>query len=414
MSQSARRRLTLTAAIALGAVPGSTAASVAASSQPNSAPRHLYVSMTGSNRAPCARAHPCRTITHATKVAHPGDVIDVEPGTYREEVRLTKRLTIRGFHSPVIDAQRHGRGIFIEGGRAAGSVIQGLTIEHATYEGILALGTERITIAGNVVRHNDRGFFGRELTGECKANGKPPKANSKPPKAGVLDERAGGCGEAIHIASTSDSRVLRNQVTDNTGGIYLTDESGPAAHNLIADNRVVNNVYDCGITLASHSRRTVTAKGRPRSRIGGVYDNTIRGNVADGNGLRIQGAGILVAAAFAGGAAYDNRIIGNTVMGNGLPGITLHSHKGRQDLNGTVIRDNVIGRNAVGGPGDYDAGIHHTAGIVVWSAVVKITRLQVSGNRISDNHFGIWTENAPRLKRSANDYRDVAVPLSQH
>jgi hypothetical protein len=207
-------------------------------------------------------------------------------------------------------------------------------------------------------------------------------------------------------------------VTDNIGGIYLTDESGPAAHNLIAGNSVLGNVYDCAITLASHSRQAVTSNGRPRPRAGGVYDNTIKANVANRNGVRIPGAGILVAAAFSGGAAYGNRIIGNTVNGNGLPGVALHSHKRPQDLNGNVIRDNVIGRNAVGGvqgkPGDGDAGIHHTAGILVWSAATRITRIQVSGNRITQNYYGIWTKNAPRLRRAANRYTHVRLALSQH
>jgi parallel beta-helix repeat protein len=284
-------------------------------------------------------------------------------------------------------------------------------VKNATYEGILALRTGWVKIVDNFVRHNDRGFSAPRPTGECKANGEPPGSGVV---NGVADLRAGGCGEAIHLASTSHSRVVGNRVSDNTGGIYLTDESGPAAHNLIVGNRVVRNVWDCGITLASHSRRAVTATGRPRPTVGGIYDNTISGNVAQRNGVRLAGAGILVAAAFPGGAAYGNRIIGNIVSGNGLPGVTLHSHKARQDLNGNVIRDNVIGRNAVNGPGDGDAGIHHTAGILVWSAKTRITRLHVSGNRISRDYFGIWTRNTPRLKRAANHYRHVRVPLRQH
>jgi hypothetical protein len=206
---------------------------------------------------------------------------------------------------------------------------------------------------------------------------------------------------------------VRNRVTGNTGGIYLTDESGPAAYNLVARNRVFRNAWDCGITLASHSRHAVTSNGRPRPQVGGVYDNTIRNNFAKRNGLRLAGAGVLVAAAFSGGAAYGNRIIGNTVSENGLPGVTLHSHQRHQDLNGNVIQYNVIGHNAVAGPGDGDAGIHHTAGIVVWSATTRITRLDVSGNRISWNHFGVWTQHAPRLRRAANRCSHVRVPLRQ-
>ena len=422
------------------------------SSGSHQAPAHLYVSSRGSDRANCTHARPCRSITHAVAVAHVGEQIDVGPGSYPGQVVLTKRLTIKGSHSPVVNARGHGRGILIQGAAAAGSVVQGLVVENATYEGILALGTTRVTIAHDVVRDNDRGFFvGRPVaenaiydgilahrakrvfaedvlpanartsfvhhfTGECKANGPPPSVHSVDLR--LVDERAGGCGESVHLASTSDSRVVDNLVIDNIGGIYLTDESGPAAHNLIAGNTVRDNVYDCGITLASHSRHAATSNGRPRPQAGGVYDNTITGNVSDHNGVRNPGAGILVAAAYPGGAAYGNRIIGNTVNDNGLPGVALHSHSLHQDLNGNVIRDNVVGLNAVGGshggPGDGDGGIHHTAGILVWSAATKITRLEVSGNRISQNHFGIWTKNTPRLRLAANQYRNVLVHLSQH
>lgn len=401
------------------------------SSGSNHGPKRLYVSARGSDRAHCTRSSPCRSITRAVALAHAGEEVDVSSGSYPGEVVLNKRLTIRGLDSPIVNAHGDDRGILIQGASAAGSVVQGLVVENATYEGILALGTARVTIAHNVVRDNDRGFFVggpvaedtsyervHHFTGECKANGLPPGSSGHPPGVEPVDLRAGGCGESLHLASTSYSRVVDNLVVDNIGGIYLTDESGPAAHNLIAGNTVRGNIYDCGITLASHSQKAATADGRPRPRLGGVYDNTITRNVSDGNGVRVPGAGILVAAAYPGAAAYGNRIIDNTVNDNGLPGIALHSHERHQDLNGNIILDNVVGRNALGGshggPGDGDAGIHQTAGILVWSAVVKITQIQVSGNRIDNNYFGIWTKNAPPVRRAANQYENVRVPLSQH
>jgi parallel beta-helix repeat protein len=392
-----------------------TALLVAASASPaapaHRRPRHLYVSPHGRDQGGCTRRHPCRTIGHAVAVARAGDEIDVAAGSYSEGVTVTKRLTIAGSHAPVIVAQGRAHGILIRGSGGAGSVVRGLVIRGATYEGILALRTRDVTIANNVVRNNDQGYFARHLTGECTENGQPGVAHTS-------DLRAGGCGEAIHLASTSGSRVTGNLVTGNTGGIYLTDESGPAAHNLIAHNQVVGNQYDCGVTLASHSYHAVSDRGRVRPRVGGVYDNTILDNVANFNGLRNPGAGILVAAAFFGSAAYDNRIIGNTANGNGLPGITLHSHAPRQDLDGNVIQDNLVGRNALGGPtggpGDGDGGVKHTTGILVWSAQTQIAGTRVTGNHISYDYFGIWTKHVPRMRPGANGYRHVRVPLRQY
>jgi parallel beta-helix repeat protein len=398
----------------LGVLTGAWAAVAALGDTPVA---HLYVSPRGSDRGRCSRKAPCRTISRAVSVARAGDQINVSPGVYREEVRLTKRLTIIGSHAPEVQAKGHARGFLIKGAGGAGSVVRGFVIEGAKFEGILALNTQRVTIANNQVRYNDRGYFTRPFVGECAPNGIPQPHAAGPPQAQLADERAGGCGEGIHLASTSNSRVTGNLLTNNTGGIYLTDESAPAAHNLVAGNVVEENLYDCGITLASHSSRAVGADGRTRPDAGGVYDNTITHNVSNYNGLRVPGAGILVAAAFTGSAAYDNRITDNRAADNGLPGVALHSHQGGQDLNGNVILNNVIGHNALGGrtggPGDGDGGVHHTTGILIWSYMTQLSGIRISGNRLGHDYFGIWTEHVPRIKRSANRYSHVRVPLYQ-
>ena len=105
-----------------------------------------------------------------------------------------------------------------------------------------------------------------------------------------------------------------NVVTGNTGGIYLTDESGPAAHNVIADNRVLWNLVDCGITLASHSDRAVSASGQVKGRVGGVYDNTITHNVAESNGVRLPGAAM---------AVTDDSEVAGSVSGGCVEGAVL-------------------------------------------------------------------------------------------
>jgi parallel beta-helix repeat protein len=378
---------------------------------------HLYVSPRGSDQGHCTQSAPCRTIGRAVQVAQAGDEIDVAPGSYAGEITITKRLTIKGHNHPVLDATGHGRGFLIKGRGAAGTAVEGMSIEGATYEAILALSTNHVLIANNVAHHNDRGFFEHVTTGECAFNGQPRGINTSSTRGFTGDDRSGGCGETIHLDSTSYSRVVHNLVFGNTGGVYLTDDFGPAAHNTVAHNVVKNNLYDCGITLASHSRHAVGKKNRLQPHVGGVYDNTIIHNVADGNGTQKPGTGFLVAAAFSGGAAYGNRIIDNEATGNGLPGIALHSHDSHQNLNGNIIKGNVLGRNALGAPGgppgDGDAGVKHTVGILVWSWIDRLTGTQISGNHISNNFFGIWTEHVPHLNPSTNTYHNVRVPVRQ-
>ena len=79
--------------LALGVSAATTLAGpVAASAAP---PAALYVAPNGSSHGTCSRQTPCATITHAVAVAHAGDSVLVAPGTYRGQVTVSKRLTLR-------------------------------------------------------------------------------------------------------------------------------------------------------------------------------------------------------------------------------------------------------------------------------------------------------------------------------
>ena len=410
-----RFRTAVAALSALAVLPCAVSSSAATASR--RATTHLYVSPTGSDAGSCTQAAPCLTIQHAVQVAASGDEIDVARGSYTGQVTITKPLTIKGQNKPVLDATGKGRGFLIKGSGAAGSAVEGMIITGATFEAILALDTSHVLIANNIAHHDDRGFFTGVKTGECAFNGQPRGINKQGTRGTIADDRSGGCGETLHLDSTSYSRVVHNDVYGDTGGIYLTDDFGPAAHNYVAHNVIKNNLYDCGITLASHSRHAVGKHNKLQPKIGGVYDNLITHNIADGNGTKKPGTGFLIGAAFSGGAAYDNRIIDNEARGNGLPGIALHSHDTHQNLNGNIVKGNTLGRNALGSPGghpgDGDAGVTHTVGILVWSFITPLKGTVVSGNHIAHDYFGVWTEHVPAIKKSANSYSHVRVPLFQ-
>ncbi|MHB8341176.1 MAG: hypothetical protein ACYDB7_08380 [Mycobacteriales bacterium] len=85
--------------------------------------------------------------------------------------------------------------------------------------------------------------------------------------------------ECQPTGSVPSSQVLGNAVRAISGGILLTDETGPTHGNLIEGNLVEDNAYDCGITLPSH----------------------------------------------------------NVILGNAMSGVTVHSHAPGEDLNGNVV-----------------------------------------------------------------------------
>jgi hypothetical protein len=351
--------------------------------------------------------HSCQTAAYSTigaavAAAAPGSRIVVCTGTYDEGVVLSKPLALRGEHA-VIDATTAatGNGVQITRG-GSGSSVEGFTIENATFEGILvgtapvapatvdgtpATGGEPVsdvTIADNVLVHNDAGFGG--TAGQCFTTPNAP----------------GDCGEGIHLVSVTNSLVAHNTVENNAGGILMTDEFGPSSGNVIRGNHSLNNTDDCGITVAGHSAAVDPASGIPTG-LAGIFDNVIEGNVSIGNGVAGQGAGIILAggAPFAG--VFDNTIRDNVAVGNGLAGVAIHQHL-IGDLNGNVIEGNVLRNDNLDGDFDFAAAPDaDTTGILIASGVPPgpelppflrpgpITGTVIANNRFENVKVGIWT-----------------------
>jgi hypothetical protein len=335
-------------------------------------PASLYVSKEHSSDAnPCTASMPCMTIGHAISMAPAGATVHVDEGTYAEQVSITKKVTLVGEHA-TIDATGQtggisalatkgitGYGLVVFGPGSAGTVVRGFTVENAIGEGILAAVTSKVTIQGNVVRHDDKGF-NTTLTLECKANGNIP----------------GDCGEGLHLMGVTWSRVIGNKVENNVGGILVTDETGPSAHNVIAWNVSRNNLEDCGITLPSHNAMAMSDATK-----GGVYDNLVTHNWSIGNG----GAGVGMFTPFPGTASYDNVVSYNVLRNNGEAGVGIHAHAPGQNVSGNRIVGNWVSGNGI----DPDSGSGHPTGIALFSAVVPTT-VYVAGNHVSNEYWGIF------------------------
>jgi hypothetical protein len=326
-------------------------------------------------------------------------------GTYAGGVVIDKPITLLG-QGAVIDASSSstGNGVQITGPGGSGSTVEGLKIENAKFEGIL-IGTapvlttsttgqaapsgspvSDVRILDNVVANNDAGFG--TTSGQCFSTPNAP----------------GDCGEAIHLVAVTDSVIQGNFVTDNAGGILMTDEFGPTSGNLIRENQSINNTGDCGITLGGHGTAVNPATGKPTG-AAGIFDNKIVDNIAIGNGVAGQGAGILLGGAGPFAGVYDNLIRGNFVSGNGLAGITIHQHF-IGDLNGNVIVNNTLANDNLDGDFDFAAAsAPPTTGILVAAGLPPappgtfpasiapgmITGTVIAHNRFIDEDTAIWT-----------------------
>lgn len=325
------------------------------------------------------------TISAAVTAAAPGDTIRVDQGIYREQVIITKSLSLVAMPNtlPSINAIGQANGIFINGMSAAPNpgvadvLISGLRVYNAKFEGILIANASGVTLYNNYVFSNNKAL---------------DIANHACPGIPAFETNEGDdCGEGIHLMGTTRSSLVHNDVFNNAGGILISDETGPSHNNLLSLNRVHDNSYDCGITMASHGPATSVI---PTATVSyGVTNNTIDNNISARNGLQVPGAGagVGIFAPFPGTTAAHNVVINNTLLNNGQPGVTMHNHAAAPapappvNLNGNVIVGNHISGNAADAE---DATTPGTAGINIFS-LAPVVGTVISQNVIENEAVAV-------------------------
>jgi len=279
-------------------------------------------------------AHGCfATIGAAVSAAAANDTINVAPGTYKEDVIIGKPLSLIGANSQwtIINAVGLSNGVYIDGLDNPGLnnvVVSGFTVENANFEGILIASASGVTVANNIVMHNDKSLNPTEET--CP--GQPIFETGED-----FD-----CGEGIHLLGADHSVVANNLVAYNAGGILTSDDTAQVHDNLIIGNIVHDNALDCGIVMASHA--PAPGSGAAHN---GVVHNTIANNQSFHNGIIGEGAGLGLFSDGSGpGLVSGNVVIGNVLKNNGIPGVAIHSH-----APGDTFTNNVIAGNQISGNG---------------------------------------------------------------
>ncbi len=123
----------------------------------------LLISATILCQAATLSLGPGDSIQAAVAIAKPGDVIEVESGTYYEHIKVDKPLILRGLEMPVLDATASGSAIIL---KADGITIRGFRIinsgswpkDDPTAAGIVVL-SEDNRIIGNDVSNNFNGLL---------------------------------------------------------------------------------------------------------------------------------------------------------------------------------------------------------------------------------------------------------------
>lgn len=314
------------------------------------------------------------SISAAVAAASPGDTVRVAHGTYAEFVTVPKSLSLIGENqaNTVIEALNKTFGIYVDGHDnpgLTGVVISGFTVQDSNNAGIAVSNASNVTISDNEVQDNDRGLvLGNPNT--C------PSLSAYPYFFGEgLD-----CGEGIFFTGVDHSTVADNLVTNNAGGMLITDDSGASHDNVITGNTIERNIGgDCGITIPSHSGA-------------GVYHNVVSDNDSSYN----SGPGVGIFAPGPGSKAFANVVIHNTLRANALPGVTMHNHAAPGvggvppflppvEFNDNVIVGNVISENSQ----DFaDAATAGPTGINVYS-LAPMTGTIISQNVIRQEQLDI-------------------------
>jgi parallel beta-helix repeat protein len=339
------------------------------------------------NQNPRAGGCAYATIGAAVAAAAPGDTILVAPGRYAEQVHIIQSVYLigSGAGSTTINAKGLANAIFIDGGTGVGKItpgsnslsgvaVTGFTLQNANFEGILAANAANVTVWANLVTGNDRALA--VGTGTCP---------------GIPDfetNEGGDCGEAIHLLGTDHSTVINNTVENNAGGILLSDETGPTNANVIQENEVRDNIYDCGITLASHAAAAITGSSTPW----GVFDNTIAKNESTGNGTQPpgSGAGVGLFAPGPGNMTYGNVVLGNSLTKNGAGGVAMHNHAPVPTIK---LANNVITGNYIAGNGP-DGGVTSVPTGISLLGTAPVTGTLITLNQIEKESIDVAVDNA--------------------
>jgi nitrous oxidase accessory protein NosD len=336
-------------------------------------PRAVYVSPNGSasESGSSCRYAKYNAIQAAIEAAPLGGTVVVCEGTYPGMVTVDRRVTLAGMHGATIDATGDVYGVGVS---ASYSTVTGLTVENASplnppnqiADGIVTIGlTQNGPVAADHVKiiHN------------------------------IV---TGNLGSGIDLNSTSHSVAIGNVANGNGVGINVADDLGlPATHNTVAHNVANQNFGGCGIALADHSGA-------------GVSDNLVIGNVANDNGLSTPtapdasaGSGVILASPEPNGIVTGNLIAHNEFSGNGHAGVVVHAHAPGADFSGNVISYNLIGTNNL----RTDENDTQTTGIYLGSAVPQT--ITVSGNKIHDDYYGIFTSGPVTVTGKPNYFQNV-------
>lgn len=283
------------------------------------------------------------TIQDAVDAACPGDTIEVESGSYRENVDVYKRLTLQGIDTgmgmPLIDAGHWVSGITLNQDCVT---VAGFIITNSSLGAGVEIQSDYNIIFNNTITGNS--LKGLKFKGERSGNIISENRISRNGFSGLAFD-----GEAI------DNTILDNDISKNGfGGVSFTEV---ALGNLIMGNNISENGF-VGIQFKDRS-----------------MDNYIVRNLVVGN--KFGGIDLL-------GNASCNQITGNLLVRNNFTGLSLSQNTSCNLAFDNYLLDNLEHSASDGGSGNrWDNG-------TIGNYYSDFECEDKDGNGICDNACGIY------------------------
>ena len=322
---------------------------------------------TGTSRAGNVTTHECSVnvvaittnvdISSAIENANPGDVIEIENGTYHENIVLDKQLTLRGVGNSIIEGDGVESTILVmaDGCAIENLVVRGSGNPHAGIEicsnnnnivgniitqnagyGVCVSDASNNTISSNTIKEN--GFSGVQLeeAGQNTISGNTVTSNSK---------------SGISLFQSENNLVTDNDADNNNeAGIRLENSN----QNSIEDNSANDNMR--GFSLSGSKQNAISSNSAEDNNLQGMYfvnsgNNAVTGNKAYRNdvGISVQKSS---GVSLSDNVANDNDLDGirlfefidgsvsvNTANSNARDGIRLESSRGNQ-IDGNTAKNN--------------------------------------------------------------------------
>lgn len=352
------------------------AATLFAAPPPARAATTLYVHPAGDDANDCLDAAParaCRTIGAAVAKAPSLATIRVAAGTYRENLQLTKSVTIVGEsrEGTTIDGGGAGRVVETQGqGAGVQITLLNLTLQNGSAEqgGGLRNG------AATTLQVRDSAIVGNSAS---VGGGIYNDGTLRVQRTIITGNQAAEQGGGIFNARSKSLEIFDGAITDNVSG---GDGGGVATEG--------------AVLLRSFIERATISGNRANGRGGGVTltpsasfnaeECSVLDNQAEvGGGISVRGAASLI--------LVDCHIADNQAIGGAGGG--LHSEGATTILNSTISGNRAVAPNGDVDPLRRGGGIHNTG-------VLRLSNATVSGNQ-ADTGGGIYNAGTMNPVRNA-------------